>query len=69
MRETTSYPRGLQISVENLDKMIKTKWANIDSINNVVRELKEELDIDLLDKDIVQEYKMQYMEMHKEEDI
>lgn len=31
--------------------------------SQVARELKEELNIDLFDKDIVQEYKMQYMEM------
>lgn len=63
MAETTSYPKGLQISGGNLDKNDIKQDGQVDIINNVARELKEELDIDLFNKDIVQEYKMQYMEI------
>lgn len=63
MNETTSYPKGLQISGGNLDENDIGKDGQVDIINNVARELKEELNIDLFDKSVVQEYKMQYMEM------
>lgn len=63
MNETTSYPKGLQISGGNLDQNDIKQNGQVDIINNVARELKEELNIDLFDKSVVQEYKMQYMEI------
>lgn len=63
MNETTSYPKGLQISGGNLDQNDIKQDGQVDIINNVARELKEEFNIDLFDKSVVQEYKMQYMEM------
>lgn len=63
MNETTSYPRGLQITGGTLDQNDIKQNGQVDIINNVARELKEELNIDLFDKSVVQEYKMQYMEM------
>lgn len=62
MNETTSYPKGLQISGGNLDQNDIKEDGKVDIINNVARELKEELNIDLFDKTVIQEYKMQYME-------
>ena len=61
MNETTSYPKGLQISGGNLDQNDIKQNGQVDIINNIARELKEELNIDLFDKSVVQEYKMQYM--------
>lgn len=61
--KTTSYPNGLQITGGNLDQNDIKQDGQVDIINNVARELKEELNIDLFDKSVVQEYKMQYMEM------
>lgn len=61
--ETTSYPRGLQITGGNLDQNDIKQNGQIDIINNIARELKEELNIDLFDKSVVKEYKIQYMEM------
>lgn len=63
MAETTSYPKVLQISGGNLDQNDIKQDGEVDIINNVARELKEELNIDLFDKSIVQEYKMRYMEI------
>lgn len=63
MNETTSYPKGLQISGGNLDQNDIKQNGQVDIINNVARELKEELNINLFDKSVVEEYKMQYMEM------
>ena len=63
MTETTSYPKGLQISGGNLDQNDIKQDGQVDIINNVAIELKEELNINLFDKSVVQEYKMQYMEM------
>lgn len=62
MSETTSYPKGLQISGGNLDQNDIKQDGQVDIVNNVAREL----NIDLLDKTLVQEYKMQYMEMPQE---
>lgn len=62
MNETTSYPKGLQISGGNLDQNDIKQDGQVDIINNVARELKEEFNIDLFDKSVVQEYKMRYME-------
>ena len=63
MNETTSYPRGLQISGGNLDQNDIKENGEVDIVNNVARELKEELNIDLFDKTLVKEYKMMYMEI------
>lgn len=63
MSETTSYPKGLQISGGNLDENDIDQYGRVNIINNVARELKEELGIDLFDKSTVQEYQMQYMEI------
>lgn len=63
MAETTSYPKGLQISGGNLDQNDINSNGRVDIINNISRELKEELNIDLFDDSIVKEYKMQYMEI------
>ena len=63
MSEITSYPNGLQLPGGNLDQNDIQPNGKIDIINNIARELKEELNIDLFDKNIVQEYKMQYMEI------
>ena len=63
MNVTTAYPKGLQTSGGSLDKNDIKQDGKVDIINNVARELKEELDIDLFDKNIVKEYKMQYMEI------
>lgn len=63
MSETTSYPKGLQITGGTLDQNDITQDGQVDIINNVARELKEELNIDLFDKSVLQEYKMQYIEM------
>lgn len=63
MNETTSYPKGLQISGGNLDQNDIKQNGEVDIINNIARELKEELNIDLFDKSVVQEYRIQYMEM------
>lgn len=63
MNETTSYPEGLQISGGNLDQNDIKQNGEVDIINNIARELKEELNIDLFDKSVVQEYRIQYMEM------
>lgn len=62
MNETTSYPNGLQISGGNLDQNDIQPDGQVDIVNNIARELKEELGIDLFDKNIVQEYEMRYME-------
>ena len=62
MDKTTSYPGGLQISGGNLDQNdIKTN-GEVDIVNNVARELKEELNIDLFDKNIVESFKFKYLE-------
>lgn len=63
MNETTSYPKGLQISGGNLDQNDIKPDGEVDIVNNIARELKEELNIDLFDKNLVEEYKMQYMEI------
>ena len=63
MNETTSYPKGLQISGGNLDQNDIQPDGQVDIANNIARELKEELGIDLFDKNIVQEYEMRYMEI------
>ena len=63
MNETTSYPRGLQIPAGNLDENDIRPDGQVDIINNVARELKEEIDIDLFDKSIVEKYVIQYLEM------
>ncbi len=63
MNDTTSYPKGLQISGGNLDQNDIKPNGQVDIINNVARELKEELNIDLFDESIVQEFKMRYMEI------
>lgn len=62
MADSTSYPRGLQISGGNLDQNDINPDGKVDIINNVSRELKEELNIDLLDSNLVTEYQMKYME-------
>lgn len=63
MAETTSYPKGLQISGGNLDQNDINSNGRVDIISNISRELKEELNIDLFDEGMVKEYKMQYMEI------
>ena len=63
MSETTSYPKGLRISGGNLDENDIDQYGRVNIINNVARELKQELGIDLFDKSTVQEYQMQYMEI------
>lgn len=63
MSEITSYPKGLQISGGNLDQNDIRKDGQIDIVNNIARELKEELNIDLFDKSVIEKYQMQYMEM------
>lgn len=62
MNETTSYSKGLEISGGSLDQNDIKVDGQVDIINNVARELKEELNVDLFDKTIVEEYRMQYME-------
>lgn len=62
MSDSTSYAHGLQISGGNLDQN-DIKDGKVDIVNNVARELKEELNIDLFDETVVKEFKMQYMEM------
>lgn len=62
MNETTSYPKGLQISGGNLDKNDIKQNGKVDIVSNVARELKEELNIDLFDKNIIQGFEFQYME-------
>lgn len=63
MSELTSYARGLQISGGNLDNNDIKQDGNVDIVNTVVRELKEELNIDLFDTHKVKDYKMRYMEI------
>ena len=63
MDETTSYPKGLQISGGNLDQNDIKEDGTVDLIGNIARELKEELNLDLFDKNIIETYKMQYMEI------
>lgn len=63
MAQTTSYPRGLQITGGTLDKNDIKPDGKVDMQNNIVRELREELNIDLFDRNMVSQYQMQYMEM------
>ena len=63
MDETTSYPKGLQIPGGNLDQNDIKEDGTVDLIGNIARELKEELNLDLFDRSIIQSYKMQYMEL------
>lgn len=63
MDETTSYPKGLQISGGNLDQNDIKEDGTVDLIGNIARELQEELNLDLFDKSIITSYKMQYMEV------
>ena len=63
MDKTTSYPKCLQTSGGNLDQNDIKQDGQVDIINNIVRELKEELNIDLFDKNVVKGYEMQYMEI------
>lgn len=63
MDETTSYPNGLQISGGTFEQNDIDSNGMIDIIKTISRELKEELNIDLLDESMVKEYKMQYMEI------
>lgn len=63
MSETTSYPKGLQISGGNVDKNDITLEGKINIEGAIARELKEELNIELYDKKIVEEYHIQYMEI------
>ena len=63
MNETTSYPKGLQIPGGNLDQNDIKKDGTVDLIENIARELQEELNLDLFDKSIILSYKMQYMEL------
>lgn len=66
MSQITSFPKGLQIIGGTLDQNDIKEDGQVDIINNVARELKEEINIDLFDKSIVQEYKMKYMEIPQE---
>lgn len=63
MSKNTSYARGLQISGGNLDDNDIKQDGQVDVVNTVKRELKEELNIDLYDVDIVKQYEMKYMEI------
>ena len=63
MDKTTSYPKGLQIPGGNLDQNDIKENGTVDLIGNIARELKEELNLDLFDRSIIQSYKMQYMEL------
>lgn len=63
MNKTTSYPKGLQISGGNLDQNDIKQDGKVDIINNIARELKEELNINLFDESIVREYKIKYLEI------
>ena len=63
MDETTSYPKGLQISGGNLDQNDIKENGKVDLIKNIARELKEELNLDLFDNKLIKKYKMKYMEI------
>lgn len=63
MDKTTSYSKGLQIPGGNLDQNDIKEDGTVDLIGNIARELKEELNLDLFDRSIIQSYKMQYMEL------
>ncbi len=63
MAPTTSYPRGLQIPGGTLDQNDIKQNGEVDIQNNIVRELREEVGIDLFDKNMVSQYQMQYMEI------
>lgn len=63
MNEITSYPNGLQISGGSLDQNDIMADGKVDIVNNIARELKEELNIDLFDKKIVKEYRLKYLEI------
>ena len=62
MNEITSYPNGLQISGGSLDQNDIMADGKVDIVNNIARELKEELNIDLFNKKIVKEYRLKYLE-------
>lgn len=63
MDETTSYPKGLQIPGGNLDQNDIKEDGTVDLIENISRELQEELNINLFNKQMITTYKMQYMEL------
>lgn len=63
MDVTTSYPKGLQISGGNLDQNDIKEDGTVDLIENISRELQEELNINLFNKQMITTYKMQYMEL------
>ena len=65
--ESTSYPHMLQTSGGNIDK-VDIKEGKVDIRKTIFREVKEELNIDIMDKKITNECKLKYMYISEEEE-
>ena len=70
--KNTSYPRMIQTTGGNIDQKNDIKNGEIDFLNTIVREAKEELDIDLSDNNLVSNHEITYMyieEMDKQKGV
>lgn len=65
MASNTSFPNGLQIPGGNVDKN-DIQNNNIDIVNTLLREVKEEINIDLYDNSQVKSFQIKYISLPSE---
>lgn len=61
--DTTSYPKVLQVSGGGIDEKLDTVNGEFDLIKTAKRELKEELDLELDNKEQIEKYNFEYIEV------
>lgn len=61
--DTTSYPKVMQVSGGGIDEKLDTVNGEFDLIKTAKRELKEELDLELDNKEQIEKYNFEYIEV------
>ena len=66
LEENTSFPRCMQLSGGNADNS-DINNGEINILNTIIRECKEEVNIDLQDKEQIEQYEIKYIELPSDE--